>query len=130
MENKTNNKLSEKKPRIRKPVGDNEVFSYRNRVPILEIYYRGNDAVEVHTLFDKVDEIEVDAAIDHIAELTAMHIRNDHNGVVLGDMQELLSKTLAYLMCAWGDRQQVISGVERLAKLAKAAFEMRTNTKF
>lgn len=128
MENKTLKKALEKKPHIRKPV-DDEMFSFRNRVPILELYYRGDDTVELHTIFDKVSETEIDAAICHIAELTAWDLRSCHDSAVLSDVQELLTKLLANILTVQGDSQWAVSGIERVAKVTKDVFRARTNTK-
>lgn len=129
MKNNSKNDSPGKEPRIRRPVGD-EKFAYQNRVPILEIYYRGDDSVEVHTVFDRVDEAEIDAAVAHIADRTVACLRQDHLVGVRGDVQELLIKTLAHLLCETPDKQYIVANIEHLAKMTKALYEAGYRTKF
>lgn len=129
MKKNSKNDTPEKKPRIRRPVGD-EMFAYQNRVPVLEIYYRGNDTAEVHTIFDKVSEAEIDAAVAHIAARAVACLRQDHLVCVRDDVRELLIKTLAHLLCETPDKQYIVANVEHLAKMTKALYEARYKTKF
>ena len=128
---KNENTRKSGRPRLletRPPRGD-EKLHYQNRVQLLSIFARGDQTIDVETVFDKVEINDVRDAIWDTAKLIDDEILKYHGEDTYHSVYHFLSCTLAAMM-AHGSQKRAQGCLADFATLVKRMSDDRKDNYF